>query len=204
MPPPGASPLAVTGRFGPHCAAGIAPASLVPANPCSKLWPQEKGTGFCRGSEQDTAGYSHLPVLAGAGRCANSDFGAARLYRHDRRHDLGPPAIVLARLLTLQEHQTRGPYLAALALGVLAGLISLGVGLTPAALQALVSLISVSLAAWLYERALQGQPPHFDEASYLRFAALIVLPAAIIGAWLALPYPLFWMGPHLKRPLATG
>ena len=93
-----------------------------------------------------------------------------------------PPAIVLARLLTLQEHQTRGPYLAALALGVLAGLISLGVGLTPAALQALVSLISVSVAAWLYERALQGQPPHFDEASYMHFAVLIVLPAAIIGA----------------------
>lgn len=91
-------------------------------------------------------------------------------------------ALALAAVLTTR-NATRPEDLIA-ALGVASALGHLIDGRPPQVATALglVQMFEVGIAALLYRRALKHQLPHDEEGNYLRFLALVALPAAAMSA----------------------
>lgn len=91
-------------------------------------------------------------------------------------------ALALARVMTLRAGQRPQDILIALALASAVGHMLDGGPAHFATALGLVHMLEVGIAAVLYHRIMPHQTPHDEEGTYLRFMALVALPAAALSA----------------------
>ena len=91
-------------------------------------------------------------------------------------------ALALARVLTLRVGQRPQDILVALALASAAGHMFDGAPAYFATALGLVHMLEVGIAAVLYQHIMPHKTPHDEEGTYLRFTALVALPAAALSA----------------------
>lgn len=91
-------------------------------------------------------------------------------------------ALALAGMLSLRSEDRPQDVLAALGIAVAGAHMVSGTPPPIAAALALVHMLEVGAAAFLYRRALHHRMPHDDEGAYLNVLAFVVIPAVVISA----------------------